>query len=82
MSLIELIVGAGHARDQTVRGPLRQAQDRHPPLLRVPGQKFFGHVSTTFFSLKQFRDAMLALACHDFADTTVEFTQRAVAVCA
>ena len=46
------------------------------------GQKFFGHVSTTFFSLKQFRDAMSALACHDFADTTVEFTQRAVAVCA
>jgi hypothetical protein len=46
------------------------------------GQKFFGQVSTTFSRLKQFRGAMLALVCRDVIDTSVEFTQRAVAVCA
>jgi hypothetical protein len=45
---IEIFVGAGHARDCFfVRGPLRQAQDRHGPLLRVPCKKIVGIVSLT-----------------------------------
>ena len=41
--LVEPFVGAGHARDQVVRG--------HGPLLRVPGQKFFGQASTAIFRM-------------------------------
>jgi hypothetical protein len=82
MNYIELFVGAGDACPEPVEAARKPLGRGHGPLLRVPDQKFFGQVSTTFSKFKQFCVAIFALVCRDVIDTTVEFTQRAVAVCA
>jgi len=83
MSLGKSSVGTGHACEQAARGSEKLlAGYPQGPLLRVPGQKFFGQVSTTFFKLKQFRNVPSGLACRDSADTTLKLKQPTVVRCA